>query len=431
MKKLLFLLCCLEVLFATFLINTLGPYVSSVVLFSISIGIAFLFLKISQQPDTGSSQNTTVAPSPVVVKALQWVLFGIMSYLVFARLKHIWWYELTYPEVSIGSSDVIPQITALVQRFLHGEQPYYPIKFSQYDLFPTYLPFQWLPYIPLEMAHKDYRWVPTFAMWLASFYYFVRHRKTGAGAAWDVLLPVWPLIVWFAFVMHAREMFVFAVEGLIAAYYFFVAESIKLKNTILLAIAMSVCLLSRYSIVFWAPLCVALHLIAGKKKDALIICATALIMFVGIYWLPFLSKDYSIFIEGYRYHTSAAYAEWMHDLARNDGAAYLYNGLGFTPFALKLLPGDENYVLLTYKNIHLAMCILCVAALGFVYLRNRDKYTLHNFLLFSFKIYLTVFYVFIQIPYKYLFFVPIFISVSLLGKAFVPGAVKEKQTFTA
>lgn len=430
MKRLLFLLCCLELLFATYLINTLGPYVSSLLLLGISLGIGIVYLKIASQPIV-RPEGKLIELSPKVLNILQWVVFALLTYYIFAKLKHLWWYEITYPNPAHGSSDVIPQITTLVQRFLHGEQPYYDIQFPEYTLYPTYLPLQWLPYIPLELAHKDYRWVPTFAMWLACLYYFITHRKSIGNTLWDLAVPYWPIIVWTIFVFHDNLAFVYSVEGLIAAYYFFLAEGIKRRNTVFLAIAVSVCLLSRYSVIFWVPLCLALHFIAGNRKQALIIGGTSLVLFVLIYWYPFLRKDPHIFINGYNYHTKAALLEWMHDLEKNNGSANLFNGLGLTPFAFKFLPGNEAHILTLYKVVHLVACSLCVLILGFLYYRNRGKYSLHVFLLFSFKVYLTIFYVFIQIPYKYLFLVPYFVSVCLLGAAFRHGHVKEKQTFSA
>lgn len=429
MKLLLFLLCLLELLFATFLILPLGPYVTSLLLLTISLGIAVVYLKIATKPSLPINYKNGKVP-PLVITILQWTLFGTLTYFTFAELKFLWWYELTYPNPRHGSSDVIPQITALVQRFLRGEQPYYPIKFSDYDLYPTYLPLQWLPYIPLELAHKDYRWVPTFAMWFACAYFFITNRKNHTNNIWAIIIPIWPLVIWFSFIWHDNLAYVYCVEGLIASYYFFTAESIKKQNTALLAITISACLLSRYSIIFWVPLCLALHFIAGKRREALIIAGTALIFFVVIYWFPFLRKDAGIFINGYNYHTKAALQEWLHDLARNNGTANLYNGLGLTPYAMKLLPGDEEHILATYKIIHFVACAVCVAGLGLLFVRNRSKYPLHVFLLFSFKAYLTIFYMFIQIPYKYLFLVPFFTSACLLGAAFKLPPVKEKQTFT-
>src|SRR5436190_1630885 len=106
MKQLLFFLCCCEVLFSTWLINTLGPYVSSLLVFSISIGIAFLYLKISAQPALATPPGEPWKISPRVATIIQWVFFIVLSYIIFAKLKHLWWYFQKYGD-PISGSDVI------------------------------------------------------------------------------------------------------------------------------------------------------------------------------------------------------------------------------------------------------------------------------------------------------------------------------------
>jgi hypothetical protein len=424
MKHLFVLLCCLEVLFATYLTGLFGPFVSPIVFFGLATGIGFLYLKIVSTPAIAPVTGTTQIVSPRLLAGIQWVLFLACSFVIFSKLRHFWWYFETYGDPK-SSSDVVPQIRALVQRFLQGAQPYFTIHFREYDLFPTYLPFQWFPYILTEWLQLDYRLVPAGALWLVALYYFITRRSLFSDPVWALLIPVWPLLVWGVFMMQDNNMFVFTVEGLVAAYYFMVAESLNRKKYYLLAISIAVCLLSRYSIIFWVPMCVLLLFVTGERKNALIICGTAALFFVVCYWFPFLRRDPAIFMNGYAYHTNAALGEWMRDLKVFGGQVYLYNGLGFSSYALKWLPGDEATILQTYKTIHLTACGVTVAGLGGYYLMNRKKYTLNHYLLFSLKVYLTVFYSFLQIPYKYLIIVPVFVSVAMLGGIWPAKSVKE------
>jgi hypothetical protein len=421
MKQLLLLLCCLEVLFATFLVNTLGPYLSPVVFVSLSLGIGFVYLRISSAP----ALAVTVLRPGRIISIVHWALFLGLSFYVISQLKHYWWYHLSYGDTK-SSSDVIPQITTLVQRFLQGEQPYYTIQFPEYTLFPTYLPFQWMPYIICEWLHKDYRWVPTLALWIVSCYHFINSRKAATSVFLQLFVPIWPLLVWLVFILHDWKVFVFTVEGLIAGYYFFVAAGLSRKRPWLFVPAIALCLLSRYSIVFWVPLCLLLLFVAGYRRQAIATGVTILACFVLFYWMPFLRKDPQIFMKGYAYHTNAAYGEWLRDLNTFGGKVYLLNGLGFTSYALKWLPGDEGHILMLYKNIHLAVCAITVLLLGGYFIRYRTRYDVNTFLLFSFKVYLAVFYAFIQIPYKYLMIVPIMVSAALLGSVFRGHTVKER-----
>lgn len=423
MKQLLLLLCCLEMLCTTWLINTTGPYIAPLLYFGIAIGIGFLYLKIATEP-APVIPSPALKISPRVVTILMWVLYFVFTYYIFSKLKHLWWYNQKYGDPQ-SRSDIIPQITTLVQRFLNGEQPYREIQFFDYVLFPTYMPFQWLPYMLTEWAKKDYRWIPTFGMWFATLYYFLKNYRNTPKKIWDLLMPIWPMVVWLVFILHDNRMFVYTVEGLIAAYYFFVAESISRKHMLPLVIGIAICLLSRYSIVFWVPLFLFVLFISGARKKAVYVSIALLAAFIVFYWYPFLRLDSTIFLKGYAYHTQAAAQEWLHDMKVFGGEVYLYNGIGFTPYAMAWFPGDLGHKLMLYKNLHLTMCIATVIGLAWFYARNREKYPLQVFLLFSFKVYLVVFYVFIQIPYKYLHFVPVMVSASLLAAAYRTTNVKE------
>jgi hypothetical protein len=164
--------------------------------------------------------------------------------------------------------------------------------------------------------------------------------------------------------------------------------------------------------------CIGCYYIAGERKKAVVVAATALGMLLVFYWLPFLRKDPMIFIKGYQYHTTAAYGEWLNDLSVLKGKFYLYNGFGFTAWALKFIPGDLKHILTSYQRLQLALCFVTVVSLLYYFVKNRTIIDTETFLLFSFKIYLTVFYAFIQIPYKYLYLMPVIISSVLLVMAF-------------
>jgi hypothetical protein len=274
---------------------------------------------------------------------------------------------------------------------------------------------QWLPYLITEWLHKDYRWIPTLSLLAVCGYFFMRTRM--APGWWGLTLPVWPLVAWCACILNDNNSYIFCVEGLIAAYYFFTAVSITGRSIWPFAVGVALCLLSRYSIIFWVPLAFALLLMAGQRKNAWTMVLVSVAIFMVGYWWPFLRTDGSIFLNGYRYHTHAALGEWQRDLAIHNGSANLRNGLGFTSFALALLPGTIENVLTTYRIFHFVLCGGTVIALGAYFYRHRHI-PVQQYMLFSFKVYLTVFYAFIQIPYKYLFLVPLMVSCALLGSIF-------------
>lgn len=421
MRYLLLLLCIVEVLFVTWWQNICGPLVTPVLFLATSLGIGWVFLRATAQPYTATA---SLSLPPRILMAVQVVLFLVLSYFVFKTMKSIWWWNVTQDK-GIDHSDIIGQLSCLAKRFLAGEQPYQTIQFSNYQLFPTYLPLQWLPYTATEVLHKDYRWVPTIGLWLASALFFIRQLRAGASSTQPLLmrllLPVWPIAVWYTIIMYDNDVFKLTVESLIAGYYLFTADAINGRRVLPLAIGIAICLLSRYSIIFWVPLCVVCYLIANRRNDALIICGSIVAFFIVFYWFPFLRKDSSIFLQGYHYHTRAAFLEWQNDLNTLHGKFYLFNGYGFTSWAVSFFPGDLHHQLSVYQALHLVLCSLTVLALGVWYYFRRATISLQHMLLFSLKVYLAVFYAFIQIPYKYLYLTPVIITSALLANAFMHG----------
>ncbi len=332
---------------------------------------------------------------------------------MFDLLRNIW-KIVPISMNDVHQSDVIPQIMFLVTRCKAGVFPYQVITVWGYDLFPTYLPLQWLPYFFAEWLHKDYRWVPAIVLWLACAYFFVKNcsiHTTGVHPLLKLFLPLVPLLVWYAIVQNDGYTYIFTVEELIAGYYLFVATSISNKNVLALSFGVGLCLLSRYSIVFWVPLCILGYYWVGRRRQGLTISVVLVAMFIIFYWFPFLRIDKGVFLKGYEYHKVAAFYDWVR-------GNYMRNGMGFSAYAYDFVPGNIERKLFVYQAVHLFACIATVIALGAFYRKRLQRYSLSAFLLFSFKVYLTVFYMFIQTQYSYLYITPLIISSALLVGVF-------------
>lgn len=406
MKYLLFLLCLFELLLVTYWKNCAGPFISPVLFFIASISIAVIYIRQPVVVETQTSFRYNA-----IYKSIQIILFIGLSVFIFISLRHIW---ATY-EVSMNAvdrSDVIPQVMYLVRRFNSGQQPYYTIPFP-WKLYPTYLPFQWLPYLLAEWAHKDYRWVPAIALELSCAYLFIKsflREDLSTHPIIKIIGSIWPLIIWAVLIRYDQGLFAITIEALVASYYLLVCTGIFNRRVSTLAIAISFCLLSRYSIVFWVPVCLACYYISGQKKAAYTILLTICLFFIVFYWFPFLRHDPYIFWKGYQYHAQAALYDWTHE-------HYLYNGLGFSSFAVRYLPGTIGTRLHIYQAMHLLACVTTFILCVYYYKKKKHQYDLKKYLLFSLKIYLTVFYLFLQTPYNYLYIVPLMISAGILGSA--------------
>ena len=406
MKYILIFLCVIEVLLITYTRNIAGPYFSPLLLLTTSVSIAFVFFK-NARSEKVEKDVVKIAPNPGIFTAISTLIFLGISAYVFCCLFKLW-STYTFTENSVEQSDIIPQIMTLVKRFLSHRPVYIPIRWN-YTLYPTYLPLLWMPYIPAEVLKVDYRWIPAITLWLSCVYFFINKFKTTISFryVWSFVLPVWPLLIWLVLIKYDPYTFVVTVEELVAGYYLFTIMCLRQGKIVPFAMGIAFCLLSRYSIILWMPLCLFCFYFAGQKRAALIIASVIMLFFIFCYWLPFLKSDPGIFLRGYQYYTKDAQYNWSF-------GNFIYNGMGFGAWVMKFVPGDIAFKVNTYQKIHLFLCVITVIGLMLYYNKTKNKYDFKSYLLFSFKIYISIFYYFVQVPYNYLFILPVLMSSSLL-----------------
>ena len=317
------------------------------------------------------------------------------------------------------NSDVIPQINVLVQRFLSGEYPYTAIDFKSYTLFPTYLPIQWLPFCIAELCGIDYRIFALIVLLIPVAFYLYKFQSRSA--FYIAAVMVYGLILMG--MLYNKDDYFNCVENIIAAFYLAFALSLLYsKNIWIQVILVSFCLFSRYSIVLWMPI----YFIYIFVNQGLIQTVKSLgflfLIFLTVYGIPFLSKDPSIFLKAYKYHTSAAIGEWkLENSCNNCKPFHLGRGLGMATFFYE----NQNNIaarLAILQKVHLFLSLFSVLISGLLAIYKRyivKKNISAHFMLCSLALYLTVFYHFIQIPYHYLFSVPIVVYMVLFQSYFI------------
>jgi hypothetical protein len=321
---------------------------------------------------------------------------------------------LKFP-VSAKMSDVIPTIEIAVKRLFAGENPYQVIQFETYSLPLTYLPMQWLPYSISEILHTDYRWI-TIIIFIFAILILCLRTLQGTEKVAKYAVPIALSLVLF-FTYHTyREVFTMTVELMVASYYIFLVITLNKNNFIVTGIAISACLLSRYSLVLWLPLWAFTLFLSGNKKNLLVSVLTVIILISMIYIIPFLSKDWNYFYTGYKHYDISALGEWGH-LNNESLPMHLYSGVGFAHLIYEkfsLLDLLDRIKIL--QKIHLVASLGIVIAMSIWYYFNRKKINHKIFLLASFKIYLAVFLAFIQVPYVYLMIVGNFVSIAIFAE---------------
>ena len=92
----------------------------------------------------------------------------------------------------------------------------------------------------------------------------------------------------------------------------------------------------------------------------------------------------------------------------------VHNGLSFASYGYYFISGSAEEKLATYKVVHLICSLSTVLILTLLYLRIKDKVDYRLFMVGAVKIYLVIFYSFIQAPYQYLYLSLVMISVPML-----------------
>jgi hypothetical protein len=206
------------------------------------------------------------------------------------------------------------------------------------------------------------------------------------------------------------------IELMIAGYYMLFITAINSRKAVLVALAFTACILSRYYIVFWLPLWFFAGMVGGDRKYTLQVSLFIVGWILLCYIIPFAARDWSIvriFGPGYEL---AARGEWAH-LNAEHLPCHLYTGNGFAFLfyqAYRATDMYRGYDLL--KKLLMTVPLLTVFAMGGWYYFNRHRIPLRIFLMASFKIFLTVFLALILVPYSYLNMVAGFVSIAILAE---------------
>lgn len=418
-NKILFGLACLflglEVYLSTNTDRPVNIYWTPFQLIGVQLIMAFLFLNM----DIKKNENQAVfSPKALWQRIALWTLFSVG---VFATYK---WVEKIYKSVPIDvkMSDIIPQATLLAKRFLAGTFPYEVIPVSEfgYEMLPTYLPAQWMPYCIAQIFNFDARWVSwgVFIIALFALIYYINKRQK------NILLPISVILLLFSAFCGIKENAGFnlaaTVELLTAGYYLLLTVAILSKSNTLRVIAISLCLMSRFSFVFWLPLYFfILWHTEGKKQT---IKLGAIIALVCTVWYgSFMLKDPFIFLNAQKSYLLATVGEWQ----RTD-FNHLMKGMGLAQWFREAHSDNAEWGIKKIQKVMFLASVLTSLLMGlcFYYIIKlkqnnvifNNDIKIRHYSLFALKISLTVFYAFVQIPYAYLNFVPLMISFAIIAE---------------
>lgn len=396
----------LEYLLFTFLRPFLGPYLNPVLFFASSWAVAGLAWRTYQHHGP-----------PVLVAG--WPRARLLALLAAVGVLGVFgpklWRVIQLQPIDLRVSDVIPSVQIYVHRLLQG-QPVYTY-FTQelgYELFPTYLPALWLPFVLPEVAGFDYRWLAVGVLVAVLLAYFGRAARQAA-PAWELAAKLGlPLLLLFALLKNEAPLFRDTVEELIIGYYLLLALSLFSRSPWLQALPLVLCLLSRFSLVLWVPLWLLLLAQQRGRGHALRVAGGVALGLLALYVVPFLSHNWDALALGQQTYLTAAVGEWQRLLPATQQPEQLYQGLGFAAYFHAFGPGDVLARIELLRLVQGTSCLLIVVAAGVYWFRRRPQLDYRLYALLVLKVYLATFYAFVQVPYIYLTALVPFLTVPVL-----------------
>ncbi|MDP1728143.1 MAG: hypothetical protein Q8M15_15255 [Bacteroidota bacterium] len=405
-----------ELLLIFYLRNDTGFILSPLLILS-----AGLFLAVYPFFIIRSEHNIQIEKKSVVLNKLKngkniWLIFSGLS-LIF-----IFWSYIIFQKnpVAINQSDIIPFIRdVMVKRFLSGETVYAPVIFNGYPtaFTPNYLPFQWGPFLVTAVLNIDLRWTYVI-MFLGATAFYVYHltKKEEPVSKWllNVFLPF--IVVFSIYLKQARDA-AHTIEILIMSYYLFLASSLFVKSNLIRALALTFPVLSRFSFLFWLPVYFYSGLRAHWKKYlslGLIFTGFILLFFIVPFVIPnpsFLKTFNDIYLDG-------AIGEWSGQSWQQPGDRpfQLFQGMGFASWFYYFFEGSLIEKILALKMTLMGACIISMFLPVLFFNKARKVISHQLFSLLALKFCLTLFYAFILVPYIYLFWVPLMVSVVIISR---------------
>lgn len=404
---LLFLLCLGEILMTSYCRNIAGDIASPLILFLISISISIIPIYLFKSQKLSENIFSDKIKDKHLYAAIGIFFITVIIFLFIPRGGIINLYRCFLIDSKL--SDVIPTIQVMCYRLLHHESIYVSIEQFGYHLPTTYMPFMWLPYTISEKFHFDYRWITLIIFIIGVLVVLIGTvRMNNNGLIFSLIYG----FLLLELVEKNSDVMGWTVEIMNGTYYSILLLSFFSKNKYLKAIALAICILSRYSLILFIPIYFIVEWKEnGFKKTAQFGILTLAILI--IFLAPLVKNNWMELYNGYKYYSISGLNEWLH-VDEKDIPVHIANGNGFVSWVYFFKNGSVAERFAFAKSLHLSMVICVTLLISIFYFILKNKIDYRIFLLCSLKIYLAVFYGFIQVPYTYLFVVPIMYSIALL-----------------
>jgi len=221
----------------------------------------------------------------------------------------------------------------------------------------------------------------------------------------------------YVFMQHTEGAFGYGVELMPIGLYFLLTLVLDKKQTWLIAIPIILVLLSRYAFTFWLPVFLLMIWIEKGFLQVFKISVGVLAGVLILYVIPFLSQDWEIFTEGLKYYSKTAESVWRpaHWQPKDETPTLLSGGLSHAIFFYDYVDGDVSDKLSANRLFHFLACGVTAILIFLGYWKNRKKgLNIPLYFLIALKFYLLVFYSFFYVPFKYLYQLPLLMTIPIL-----------------
>jgi hypothetical protein len=404
----------LEVFMLSYWKGHFGIYLSPIVFFLASFGVSitgiYLSTKLKNQVYESSINRTGL----------------VISFLLVLTVVYIGYSVFSAQFLDDTQSDVIAQVVSPSRWLLHGEYPYQQVVLPTYSMHNTYLPMQWFPFVFSLGFGFDPRWIPLVA-WALSFLLFVKTvgLPFNFSRGWlsklrYIIVSAISVSIVGAFIFYNPFDYSVTIELLPSAYYILLALSLLSGSWIFMGISMGVCLMSRFSILLFIPFLMwyvykRFGLPTLMKSSG--ICVSFILL---VFVLPFMTKDASLPQKILGNYDSGSLGEWSTHTWQEPGAEpyQLSRGIGAAIFVKKLYEYSAVDGIRHLKQAMIIGCLFVSFFMIYLFQRNQDWMNQDWILLGGMKLYLTVFYTLVLIPYPYLYFLPLSFTSILIVKAY-------------
>lgn len=401
-----------ELAMQSFWLGKFGPYISPIVWFLGGLTTcvaAFFLIAFKKSPSSISLDYYQRYNNALMILSV--TLFSALTIAAFlSGIFH------KYPS-DPAYSDILPSLEAYVRRFLSGANVYDPIVFSTWTVLPTYFPLMWMPYCFSELLHIDYRWTAYLVFVIAIYLCNLKMVRYDTPYAEAGIKAMMPFLFILAILQYQEHEFGYAVELLPIGFYLILTLSIFNRSRMLMSLGILLCLLSRYAFTLWLPVYFLVIWMEWGFKEMFRVGIVAFIGVLFLYVFPFLSKDWTILTDGLAYYDKTALDQWFTQSwqAADAKPHHLNRGMGFAIYFYDFVGGEVVDRLALNKIVHrlVALVVAILIFSGYFFWRKKGL-NVKVYLIIALKFYLLFFYGLFQVPFGYLFMLPLFMSFPLI-----------------